>query len=48
MAKDNLIFDKAKARAIIEKGKRAKWFERKGGKASGFYYVDKDGKRVTD
>lgn len=48
MVKDNLIFDKAKARAIIEKGKRAKWFERKGGKASGFYYVDKDGKKITD
>lgn len=47
MAKVNLIFDKTKAKAIIEKGKRAKWFARKGGKASGFYYVDKDGKRVA-
>lgn len=42
------IFDTAKARAIIENGKRAKWFARKGGKSSGFYYVDKDGKRVAD
>jgi DNA topoisomerase-1 len=48
MIKESLIFDKAKAKEIIEKGKRAKWFERKGGKSSGFYYVDKDANRVKD
>ncbi len=48
MAKEALIFDKAKAREIIEKGKRGKWWQRRGGKASGFYYVDKDGNRIKD
>lgn len=33
---------------MIVKGRRAKWLERKGGKASGFRYEDCDGKRITD
>jgi DNA topoisomerase-1 len=48
MQKVKMIFDKTKAREIIEKGKRAGWWQRRGGKASGFYYVDKNGKRIDD
>lgn len=48
MAKVKMIFDKSKAKDIIEKGARAKWWQRRGGKASGFYYIDKDGKRIAD
>jgi DNA topoisomerase-1 len=48
MKKNTPIFDTAKARAIIENGKRSKWWQRRGGKASGFYYVDAVGNRVTD
>ncbi|MDQ3321403.1 MAG: DNA topoisomerase IB [Acidobacteriota bacterium] len=48
MTKNTPIFDTAKSREIIEKGKRAKWFQRKGGKASGFHYIDKDGNRIKD
>ncbi len=48
MAKNKPVFDTKKAKAIIEKGRRAKWWQRKGGKASGFYYVDNNGKKITD
>jgi len=48
MTKINTVFDKSKSREIIEKGKRGKWWQRRGGKASGFFYVDKDGKKVSD
>jgi len=48
MAKVKMIFDKLKAKEIIEKGERGKWWQRRGGKASGFFYVDKDGKKITD
>lgn len=48
MAKVKMIFDKTKARDIIERGERAKWWRRRGGKKSGFYYVDKDGKKIAD
>jgi DNA topoisomerase-1 len=41
-------FDPAKARETIAKGRRAKWWERKGSKSSGFHYVDRTGKRITD
>jgi DNA topoisomerase-1 len=34
--------------ATIEKGRRARWWRRKGSKARGFYYVDAGGKPVTD
>lgn len=48
MADKKPIFDVKKAKEAIEKGSRAKWFERKGGKSSGFYYVDKTGAKITD
>jgi hypothetical protein len=36
------IFDTAVAREKIEQGKRRKWWRRKGGKSSGFRYLDQD------
>lgn len=48
MAESKPLFDTQKAKETIEKGSRARWFERKGGKSSGFYYVDKTGKKITD
>lgn len=48
MIESKPLFDIQKAREAIEKGSRARWFQRKGGKSSGFYYVDKTGKRITD
>jgi len=41
-------FDAQKAFESITKGKRAKWWQRKGSKSKGFKYVDKDGKAVKD
>lgn len=48
MAKVKMIFDEARARAIVEKGKRAKWWQRRGGKSSGFRYFDVNGNQITD
>ncbi len=48
MARVKMIYDKSKAKEIIEKGARAKWWRRKGGKRSGFHYVDADGKQIAD
>lgn len=48
MTKNTPIFDTKKAKENIEKGKRAKWIKRKGGKSSGFHYVDKNDKKITD
>lgn len=48
MAESKPLFDTQKAREAIEKGSRARWFQRKGGKSSGFYYVDKTGRKITD
>lgn len=42
------IFDKQKARAMVDKGRRGKWLQRKGGKSSGFKYFDCSGKPITD
>jgi DNA topoisomerase-1 len=42
------IFDKAATRSMIVKGRRAKWIERKGGKATGFRYLDHNGRIITD
>lgn len=42
------IFDTKKARETIEKGSRAKWWQRRGSKSAGFYYTDAKGKRITD
>ena len=48
MAKVKMIFDKTRSKEIIEKGKRAKWWQRRGGKSSGFYYAGYDGKQIKD
>ena len=32
----------------MKKAVRKQWFERKGGKAKGFYYLDKNGKKIRD
>jgi len=42
------IFDPAKAKAIIEKGRRSKWWRRRGSMARGFHYTDASDKRLTD
>src|SRR4051794_35817942 len=42
------IFDTKKTRETIEKGRRAKWWQRRGSKSKGFYYTDAAGKRITD
>src|SRR5436190_3901433 len=42
------IYDIQRAREIAAKGRRARWWERKGTKRSGFYYVDAAGKKLTD
>lgn len=41
-------FDKKKARETIERGRRAKWWLRRGSKSRGFYYADSNGRRITD
>lgn len=48
MIRNTPIFDTNKAKQNIEKGKRAKWIRRKGGKSKGFHYIDKNGKTITD
>ena len=47
MEKNKTIFDTKKARENIEKGKRAKWWRRKGSKSKGFHYVDANGAKIT-
>lgn len=41
-------FDAAKTREMIARGRRAKWWQRKGTKARGFHYEDAAGKRITN
>lgn len=41
-------FDARKGRVTIEKGRRAKWWVRKGTAARGFKYFDNDQKEITD
>ena len=48
MAKKQPIFDTQKAKETIEKGKRKKWWQRKGSRSRGFYYIDKNGKKISD
>jgi len=48
MANLKMIFDKSKAKEIIEKGRRAKWWQRKGSKSRGFRYFDANGEEVKD
>lgn len=47
MANVKPAFDMEKAKAAIEKGRRAKWWHRKGTMKRGFNYVDGAGKRIT-
>ncbi|CAN5306915.1 DNA topoisomerase IB [soil metagenome] len=42
------IFDVSQARQKIEKGKRAKWWQRKGSKAKNFKYFDAQNNRITN
>src|SRR5687768_11945075 len=48
MAVKKPLFDAAKARQTIEKGRRAKWLLRRGSKSRGFHYTDAAGKKITD
>lgn len=48
MASKKPVFDTNKAREIITKGRRAKWWRRKGSKSTGFVYIDAAGKPITD
>ena len=48
MAKNEPIFDVEKARETIEKGRRGKWWRRRGRTPKTFYYVDHNGDKVTD
>ncbi len=42
------LFDVKKARQTIEKGRRAKWWLRRGSMKSGSHYVDAQGKKIAD
>ncbi len=42
------IFDASRAKQTIEMGRRAKWIQRRGSKSRGFFYIDSQGKRITD
>jgi len=48
MAQAKPKFDTTKARETIAKGRRAKWWQRKGSKSTGFHYVDLSGNRIKD
>lgn len=41
-------FDAAKAKATIERGRRAKWIRRRGSKSRGFFYTDINDRKITD
>jgi len=40
--------DKDRLRAVIERGRRSKWWKRTGSKGRGFRYEDKDGRLIND
>ena len=48
MPQDLDVFDKTKTREMIAKGRRAKWWQRKGSPKKGFKYFDCNGKLITD
>jgi DNA topoisomerase-1 len=48
MADTSAVFDKTKTREMINKGRRAKWWQRKGSRTKGFRYLDCNGKQITD
>ena len=41
------LFDIKKAKEMIEKGRRAKWWRRMGSMKSGFHYLDAAGQKIT-
>lgn len=41
------IFDPVKSREMIERGRRGSWWQRKGSKSRGFYFIDQSGKRLS-
>ena len=45
---DQKISASARLLAAVEKGRRAKWWKRKGSKTRGFKYFDANGKQITD
>lgn len=40
--------DRERLLKTIKKGRRSKWWQRKGSRSRGFYYVNADGKKITD
>lgn len=42
------IFDKRRAKEIIEKGRRAKWWQRQGSRSRGFTYVDRNERQIRN
>ncbi|MEP7147806.1 MAG: DNA topoisomerase IB [Acidobacteriota bacterium] len=48
MATSKPIFDTAKARAAIEKGRRGKWLRRAGSRSRGFSYTDAGGRKIRN
>ncbi len=48
MAAKQPLFDVKRAKEIIEKGRRAKWWQRKGSMSKGFHYIDANGRKITN
>lgn len=48
MAAKKPLFDITKAKEIIGKGRRAKWWQRKGSMSRGFSYADANGRKITN
>ena len=48
MEGDTQVFDAGKARSTIEKGRRAKWWRRRGSGARSFKYADHEGGTIND
>jgi DNA topoisomerase I len=48
MTNSEPLFDVSKARQAIEKGRRGKWWKRRGSLKRGFHYVDAEGQKITD
>jgi len=48
MPKTKVIFDLAKAKEVTCRGRRSKWWQRRGSMKRGFYYIDTAGERIAD
>lgn len=48
MTKNKPLFDTKIAKEAIEKGRRAKWWQRKGSKSKNFQYFDAEERKITD